>query len=143
MSQVRQGTEGSGWRGEGNWRVVVVRQGIVAYSSSMCYVGFATAAPESKKYLSVEWRVCTGNAIDFASDRSSKCFFPWIARKDEMEGYQQQRSDLLLAGLDIQTSNLLLKETIYANQQNVMPQSKEADHLTTFQVSTMLRFAQG
>ena len=142
MSQVRQGTEGSGWRGEGNWRVVVVRQGIVAYSSSMCYVGFATAAPESKKYLSVEWSVCTGSAIDFASDRSSKCFFPWIARKDEIEG-QQQRSDLLLAGRDRQTSNLLLKETIYANQQNVMPQSKEADHLTTFQVSTMLRFAQG
>jgi hypothetical protein len=76
-----------------------------------------------------------------AIDRAN-VFFPWLARKDEIEG-QQQRSDLLLAGLDIQTSNLLLKETIYANQQNVMPQSKEADHLTTFQVSTMLRFAQG
>jgi hypothetical protein len=59
-----------------------------------------------------------------------------VARKDEMEG----RSNLL--ALDKQAKGPL-KNTIYANQRNVMTQSKAADHFMAFQVSTMLRFAQG
>ena len=66
-------------------------------------------------------------------------YSPWIARKDQMEG-SQRRSDFL--ALDKQAKGPL-KNTIYANHQNVMPQSKEADHFMPFQVSVLLRFAQG
>jgi hypothetical protein len=44
-----KGRVGGGWRGEDNyWRVVVVRHGIVTYSSKYVLCGFATTAPESK-----------------------------------------------------------------------------------------------
>ena len=45
-----------------------------------------------------------------------------------------------------QTSKQLLKKTIYVNRQHVMTylgKRKEVDQLSTFQVSTVLRFAQG